>query len=110
MSTATRFGMIARLRPDKREEYLQLHREVWPQVEATITRTNIRNFTIFVSGDVIVGYFEYIGADYDADQAIMAADEATQRWWARTAPCQLPFHAGSSAPNWEMLDEVWHLD
>ncbi len=40
----------------------------------------------------------------------MAADEATQRWWARTSACQLPFHADSTAPNWEMLDEVWHLD
>lgn len=105
-----RFGMIARLRPDRREEYLDLHRAVWPEVERTITATGIRDFTIFVTGDVIVGCFEYVGVDYAADQAIMAADEATQRWWARTGPCQLPFHEGSAAPNWEMLEEVWHLD
>lgn len=105
-----RFGMIARLRPEKRQEYLDLHAAVWPQVEAAITASGIRNFTIFVTGDVIVGYFEYIGDDYEADQAMMAADEATQRWWTRTGPCQLPFNEGSAAPNWELLDEVWHLD
>lgn len=105
-----RFGMIARLSPEGREEYLRLHSDVWPQVEATITATGIRNFTIFSLGDVIVGYFEYIGDDYEADQARMAADPATQEWWSRTGPCQLPFREGSGVENWEILDEVWHLD
>jgi L-rhamnose mutarotase len=104
-----RFGMIARLRPEKRAEYLELHAAVWPEVEATITATGIRDFTIWVTGDVIVGAFLYVGDDYEADQAVMAADAATQRWWARTGPCQLPFHEGSAAPNWEPLEEVWHL-
>ena len=105
-----RFGMAARLRPELRERYLELHRNVWPQVEATITECGIRNFTIFVTGDVLFGYYEYAGDDYEADQAKMAADEATQRWWAETAPCQLPFTEGSDAPNWELLEEAWHLD
>jgi L-rhamnose mutarotase len=105
-----RYGMAARLLPVRREEYLELHRAVWPQVEATITECGIRNFTIFVTGDVIFGYFEYIGDDYDADQARMAEDPVTRDWWARTAPCQLPFTEGSDQPNWEILDEAWHLD
>jgi len=102
--------MAARLRPELREEYLGLHRAVWPQVEATITDCGIRNFTIFVTGEVIFGYFEYVGDDYDADQARMALDPVTQEWWSRTGPCQLPFHPDSDAPNWEPLDEAWHLD
>ena len=110
MTEVRRFGMAARLVPEKREEYLRLHSDVWPQVEATITECGIRNFTIFVLGDVIFGYYEYVGDDYDADQARMAADPVTQDWWTRTAPCQLPFEPDSSAPNWQQLDEAWHLD
>ncbi|WP_354498445.1 L-rhamnose mutarotase [Mycetocola sp. 2940] len=102
--------MAARLRPERREEYLELHRAVWPQVEATITECGIRNFTIFVTGDVLFTSFEYVGEGYEADQVRMAADPITRDWWARTGPCQLPFHADSDALNWEMLDEVWHLD
>ena len=102
--------MIARLRPEMKDEYLALHAAVWPEVEATIRRAGIRNFTIFAMGDVIVGYYEYVGDDHAADQALMAADEATQRWWARTAPCQLAFRAVSGVPNWETLEEIWHLD
>ena len=64
--------MAARLVPEKREEYLELHRDVWPRVEATITECGIRNFTIFVLGDVLFGYYEYVGDDYEADQARMA--------------------------------------
>ncbi|WP_406250331.1 L-rhamnose mutarotase [Microbacterium sp. M] len=105
-----RFGMIARLRPEKRDEYLWLHEAVWPEVESMISEAGIRNFTIFSMGEVIVGYYEYYGEDYEADQARMAADAATRRWWALTGPCQIAFAAGSSAPNWQMLDEVWHLD
>ena len=110
MTEVRRFGMAARLVPEKREEYLRLHADVWPQVEATITECGIRNFTIFVRGDVIVGYYEYVGDDYEADQAQMAADPSTREWWALTAPCQLPFEADSSEPNWQQFDEAWHLD
>jgi L-rhamnose mutarotase len=105
-----RFGMACRMRPELRQEYLDLHAAVWPQVEATITACGIRNFTIFVRGDVLFGYYEYVGDDYEADQARMAADPVTQDWWARTAPCQLPFDDASHEPNWQPLDEVWHLD
>ena len=110
MTAPRRYGMAARLRPELREEYLTLHRAVWPSVEATITECGIRNFTIFVTGDVIFGYFEYVGEDYEADQARMALDPATQEWWSRTGPCQLPFTPGSGSPNWEIFDEAWHLD
>jgi L-rhamnose mutarotase len=102
--------MAARLVPELREEYLRLHRAVWPGVEATITACGIRNFTIFVTGDVLFGYYEYVGEDFEADQARMAADPVTRDWWARTGPCQLPFTAGSGEPSWENLDEAWHLD
>jgi len=108
--SGTRFGMVARLRPEKRAEYLDLHANAWPAVEATITECGIRNFTIYVIGDVIFGYYEYVGLDFDADQAKMAADPATQEWWARTAPCQLPFEPESSEPNWQIMQEAWHLD
>ena len=110
MTGVRRFGMAARLVPEKREEYLELHREVWPHVEAMNRHHGIRNFTIFVIEDVIFGYYEYVGDDFEADQARMAEDEVMQRWWALTAPCQLPFTADSTSPNWQLLDEVSHQD
>ncbi len=105
-----RYAMVCRVLPDKREEYLALHRDVWPGVEATILQCGIRNFSIYVIDDVLFGYYEYIGDDYDADQRRMAADPVTQEWWALTAPCQVPFTADADVPNWQPLEEAWHLD
>ena len=108
-----RVGMLCRMRPELRDEYLALHAAVWPQVEATITACGIRDFTIWSHGDVLVASFSYVGDDYEADQARMAADPTTQAWWARTAPCQVPFDDGlepGATGSWQLLDEVWHLD
>lgn len=105
-----RFGMAARLVPEKREEYLRLHRSVWPQVEQMISSCGIRNYTIFTLDDYLVAYFEYVGDDFERDQRIMAADPVTQEWWSHTDPCQLPFREHSNAPNWEDFTEIWHLD
>lgn len=105
-----RFGMIARLHSERRDEYLELHRNVWPGVAQTITECGIRNFTIFERGGVIVGYFEYIGDDYEADQERMSADPVTQEWWSRTGPCQAPFDALDDASGWQELPEAWHQD
>jgi L-rhamnose mutarotase len=110
MTGPQRFGMVARLVPELREEYLALHRAVWPQVEATITECGIRNFTIFVRGDVIVGYYEYVGDDYEADMAGIAADAETQRWWQLTDAMQEPDPARAAGAWWLDLPEVFHTD
>jgi len=106
-----RFGMACRLHPELRQEYLDLHAAVWPGVESMITECGIRNFTIFVRGDVLFGYYEYVGDDYEADQAKMQADPVSQEWWARTDPCQYGFDVDApDGTRWQELDEVWHLD
>jgi L-rhamnose mutarotase len=39
----TRHGFVVGVRPEKREEYLELHGAVWPRVEQAIRENNIRN-------------------------------------------------------------------
>ena len=104
-----RFGMTIRLRPDKRTEYLALHAAVWPEVEATMLDANVRNFSIFIHGDVLFGYYQYIGDDHAADQARIAADPATQRWWALTDACQERVPGTPENQQWALMTEVWHL-
>ena len=105
-----RFGSITRLRPEQRAQYLALHTEVWPAVEAQITRSHVRNYTIFLRDDLLFGYFEYVGSDYTADMAAMTADPDTQRWWALTDPCQERLPGADGNEQWAALTEIWHLD
>jgi L-rhamnose mutarotase len=105
-----RFGAVIRLRPEHREEYLRLHAAVWPAVEQALLAANIRNYTIFLHGDLLFGYYEYIGDDHAADQARIAADPQTQRWWALTDPCQESVAEEGSGSGWAPMRQVWHLD
>ena len=55
-------------------------------------------------------YFEYIGDDFEADMAKMAADETTQKWWALCNPMQDPVEDHAEGERWKSLKEVFHTD
>ncbi len=105
-----RYGMTIRLRPEAEAEYRRFHRSVWPEVLATITACNLRNYTIFLENDVLFGYFEYIGEDFGADMAKMAADPKTQEWWTIMKPMQVPSPDRREGDWWTNMDEVFHTD
>jgi L-rhamnose mutarotase len=105
-----RVAQTIRLRPERREEYLALHREVWPGVEAALHRAHIRNYTIFLRGDTLFSYFEYHGEDFAADLAAIGEDADTQRWWQLTDPCQEPWPDTGAGGQWSDLTEIWHLN
>ncbi len=103
-----RYGMVIRLKPEHREEYVRLHAAVWPDVLATIAACNIRNYSIFLRDNLLFAYFEYVGEDYAADMKKMAADPVTQRWWKITIPCQEPVASSQPGEWWAPLEEVFH--
>jgi L-rhamnose mutarotase len=105
-----RYGMVIGLKPEKLEEYKRLHAAVWPGVLKTISECNIRNYTIFLRDNTLFSYFEYVGPDYVADMARMAADPVTQRWWKETDPCQHPVASARPGEWWAPLEEVFHCD
>jgi L-rhamnose mutarotase len=110
-----RYGMVLRLRDEKVDDYVRLHAAVWPEVITTIERCNVRNYSIFMrrlddGRHYLFSYFEYVGADFAADMARMAADAATQRWWAQCEPCQEPLETRASGEWWANMNEVFHHD
>ncbi|MGH3716168.1 MAG: L-rhamnose mutarotase [Micromonosporaceae bacterium] len=106
----TRHGQVVRLRPEQEAEYRRLHAAVWPDVLDQLRRSGIRNYTIFLRDGLLFSYFEYAGNDFASDMAAMAADPATQRWWALTAPCQEPVDTAAPGELWAPMEEVFHAD
>jgi L-rhamnose mutarotase len=96
------------VRPDARDTYLALHAAVWPEVEDRLLKSHVTNYTIFIRGDLLIGYFEYLGDDLEADMVLVAADPATQKWWELTDPCQIPLPGVDKG--WAEATEVWHLE
>ncbi len=105
-----RYGMVIGLEPEKFEEYRMYHRNVWPEVLETIRRCNIRNYSIFYKDGLLFSYFEYVGEDFAADMAKMAADPKTQEWWSIMKPMQRPLPTRRPGEWWAEMEEVFHTD
>lgn len=105
-----RYGQIIELKKEKLERYKELHAAAWPDVLKMITECNIRNYSIFYKMGFLFAYFEYVGNDYDADMAKMAADPTTQEWWKECMPCQKPIEEAEEGDWWVNMEEVFYLD
>ena len=105
-----RHGQVIRLRPGKLEEYRAYHARVWPEVLKTIRECNIRNYSIYFKNGHLFGYFEYVGEDFEADMARMAADPKTQEWWDIMMPMQDPVENRAEGEWWSEMEEVFHTD
>jgi L-rhamnose mutarotase len=103
-----RYGSVLRVRPEHFEEYKQAHQAVWPEVLEMITKCHIRNYSIYHHEGYLFSYLEYWGDDFKADMKRMAADPATQRWWAYMEPMQEPLHSRNPGDWWARMDEVFH--
>ena len=86
-----RLASVIGMPAENREEYERLHAAVWPAVLERLTLSNIRNYSIYRHGEVLFAYMEYVGDDFEADMAAIAADPATQEWWSVCEPLQRPF-------------------
>lgn len=109
---ARRVGLVIGLRPEMEARYRALHADPWRAVLERITRSNIRNYSIYLArladGHYLFSHFEYVGADFEADMAAIAADPETRRWWRETDPCQLPLPGRREGEWWTTLEEVFH--
>jgi L-rhamnose mutarotase len=105
-----RYGQLIRVKPDKLEEYKAYHANVWPEILAMIYECNIHNYSIYYKDGYLFAYFEYVGNDFAADMAKMAADPKTQEWWAVMMPMQDPLPTRAAGEWWATMEEVFHTD
>ena len=107
-----RMAMVIGIRPEHIPEYKRLHADTWPEILQGITDCNIRNYSIYLKEpeNLLFGYWEYHGTDFDADAAKMAADPKTQEWWDICMPMQEPLETRKEGEWWAMMEEVFHHD
>ena len=105
-----RFGQVIRVRPERFQEYVDCHREIWPAVADMIRQCNIQNYSIYHWNGLLFAYMEYVGDDFEGDMRKMAADPETQRWWDYVKPMQEPIVERREGEWWMNMVEVFHLD
>src|SRR5439155_1432441 len=73
-----RSAFVLRVRPECVDEYVEAHREVWPEMLEALKGAGIRNYTIFRAGSEMFGYFE--ADDLDAAERYLSQQEICTRW------------------------------
>jgi L-rhamnose mutarotase len=100
-----RSAFVLRVKPDRIDEYVQAHRNVWPELLDALRDAGIRNYTIFRYGNEMFGYFE--ADDLQSAGAYMAAQEVNARWQDAMAEL-LEERVADEGP--AALEEVFRLD
>jgi L-rhamnose mutarotase len=73
-----RSAFVLRVRPDRVDEYVEAHGNVWPEMLGALRGAGIRNYSIFRDGNQVFGYFE--ADDLQAATEYLARQPVCTRW------------------------------
>jgi L-rhamnose mutarotase len=100
-----RSAFVLRVRPDKIDDYIKAHKEVWPEMLAALRAAGIRNYSIFRDGNRMFGYFEC--DDLIAAGRYLAEQDVSSSWQDAMAEL-LEERVPDGGP--PALEEVFRLD
>jgi len=104
-----RVCFLARVRPERLDEYRERHKEVWPEMLAALHETGWGNYSLFLTSDgLLVGYLET--DDYQAALARMAGTEVNKRWQENMAPYFAELGGRHPDQGFLRVAEIFHLD
>lgn len=74
-----KFVWRATVREGMKEEYIRRHNEIWPEMVAALKEAGICNYTIWMDGNELFGYYECEkGCDYAAK--VQAQSPVVDKW------------------------------
>jgi L-rhamnose mutarotase len=99
---------LLKVRPDRLEEYVRRHEQVWPEMLDALSRTGWTNYSLFLREDgLLVGYVET--PDLEAALEGMASTDVNARWQAEMAPFFESLDGRRPDEALLTLREVFHL-
>ena len=100
-----RAAFVLHIRPERVDDYVAAHADVWPEMRRAISDAGIRNYSIFLHGTRAFGYFE--ADDPDASLAQLGETEVNGRWQDAMAGL-LEARVEDEGPG--LLREIFRLD
>lgn len=104
-----RVGFRLKLKKDLLDEYVERHRQVWPDMLAALSATGWTNYSLFLdrADATLFGYFET--PDLDAALAGMAQTEVNERWQSEMAPFFEELEGRKPDEGFTQLESVFFL-
>ncbi len=104
-----RVCFLARIKPDRLDEYKQRHVAVWPEMRAALAATGWHNYSLFLTSEgLLIGYLET--EDFEAAKAAMARTEVNDRWQADMAVFFDDIGDQRPDEGFRRVGEIFHLD
>ncbi|WP_371406355.1 L-rhamnose mutarotase [Kribbella sp. NBC_00662] len=103
-----RYCFCLQVRPDRLAEYVDRHRNVWPEMQAALRESGWHNYSLFLRDDgLLIGYVE--AEDLDAAQKAMAATEVNTRWQSEMTEFFTGIDGRPPDESFLLLPEIFHL-
>lgn len=102
-----RVGLVFRVRPGKADEYARRHKEIWPELRELFHDAGVREFSIFLWGEVV---FCYLRAEEFARVVERHIDNPIAARWEEEFADIVEYPSADPETGWpERLREVWSL-
>jgi L-rhamnose mutarotase len=102
-----RIGHVWRVKPGRAADYLELHRTIWPELEALLRAGGVRGYTIYLHGELVFSHMEV--DDYARLIEHVAGDPVATRWEEQFADI-LEYPDADPESGWpRRAIEVWTL-
>ena len=102
-------GFRVQLNTDRLDEYIEHHKNVWPEMLQALSETGWTNYSLFIdeSDGTLFGYFET--PDYEAALSEMAKREVNGRWQEMMAEFFDNIEGKRPDQGFAKLIQVFHL-
>jgi L-rhamnose mutarotase len=104
-----RKAFVIQAKPGRAAEYQRRHNPIWPELEETLKRHGVSNYSIFLLEDT-GALFGYLEVEDEARFQQIAETDVCRRWWRYMTEVLVSESADSPKAKEDMLKEVFHLD
>jgi len=115
--TPKRICQVIKLKPEFKEEYIDIHSKVWPSVLSALERHHVYDYSIHYLEPMglLIATFKYNGSNFEEDMKFIGEDQETQRWWRLTDRMQESLVLGAKGsgqviPWWIAAEEVFRME
>lgn len=102
-----RIAFVMQVEPSMQEEYKRRHNPIWPELEETLHRHGVVNYSIFLDPESS-RLFAYAEVEDLAQWRAIAETEVCRRWWRHMSGI-MPSNEDGSPVACE-LEEVFHIE
>lgn len=104
-----RVGFRLKLKKELLDEYVEQHKNVWPEMLNALQETGWTNYSLFLDRNdgTLFGYFETV--DFDAARDGMANQEVNSRWQEKMLPFFEQLEGVNPDQGFHTLEQVFFL-